>query len=82
MQNRVQQIRGGVGKKDQMIQPYLLERKRAKKWYVRLLKRLLNAAVHIAFVMCNTRSKTLRLDLVKALIFMHRTCPIEPRQCH
>ena len=34
---------GGVDKKDQMIQPYLLERKRTKKWYIKLFRRLLNS---------------------------------------
>jgi hypothetical protein len=32
---------GGVELQDQMVQPYLFERKLAKKWYVTFLKRLL-----------------------------------------
>jgi hypothetical protein len=73
--------------KHNRVQPYLLERKGAKKWYVRLFKRLLNAAVHNAFVMYNTKSKTLhltyQLDLVKSLILTHMPqipSPAGPRQ--
>jgi hypothetical protein len=31
----------GVDLKDQMLQPYLLERKKGTKWYVKLFKQLL-----------------------------------------
>jgi hypothetical protein len=48
---------GGVNLKDQMVQPCLLERKQAKKWYVKFFKRLINVAVHNAFVAHNSRNK-------------------------
>ena len=67
---------GGVDLKDQMVQPYLLERKRAKKWYVKFFKRAVNAAVHNAFMVYKSRNKThhltYHLDLLKALILTHR----------
>jgi hypothetical protein len=40
----------GVDLKDQMLQPYLLERKKSTKWYVKLTKRLLNVAILNAMV--------------------------------
>jgi hypothetical protein len=46
MHNRVQQIHTSKKEKGQ------------KKWYVRLFKRLLNAAVHNTFVMYSTKSDT------------------------
>ncbi|KAL0858681.1 hypothetical protein ABMA27_011173 [Loxostege sticticalis] len=36
---------GGVDLKDQMLEPYLLERKRCAKWYMKLFKRLLNVSI-------------------------------------
>jgi hypothetical protein len=33
-------------------QPYLLERKKYPKWYVKLFKMLFNAAIHNAIVTC------------------------------
>jgi hypothetical protein len=36
---------GLIDLKDQMLQMYLIERKRMHKWYHKLIKRLLNASV-------------------------------------
>jgi len=36
---------GGVDLKDQLFQPYLLERKKITKWYIKLFRRLLNITV-------------------------------------
>ena len=36
---------GGVDLKDQLLQPYLLERKKMTKWYIKLFRRLLNTTV-------------------------------------
>jgi hypothetical protein len=62
---------GGVDLEDQMVQPYLLETKQAKKWYVKFFKRLVNVAVHNAFIVYNSRNKmhylTYCLELIKAL---------------
>jgi hypothetical protein len=40
----------GVDLNDQMLQLYLLERKKSTKWYLKLFKRLLNVAIHNAMV--------------------------------
>lgn len=42
---------GGVDLKDQMLEPYLLERKRCAKWYIKLFKRLLNVSIHISRIL-------------------------------
>jgi hypothetical protein len=36
---------GGVDKKEQLLQVYLVERKRVNKWYMKLFRRLPNATV-------------------------------------
>jgi hypothetical protein len=41
---------GGVDIKDQKLQPYLVERKRCMKWYLKMGRRLLNTSVHNAFI--------------------------------
>jgi len=51
--------KGGVDLKDQMVQPYLLERKQAKKCYMKSFSRLLDIAFHNAFMVCNSWNKTL-----------------------
>lgn len=40
----------GVDMKDQMLQPYLLERKKSTKWYQKLFKRLLGVAIRSTMV--------------------------------
>jgi hypothetical protein len=66
---------GGVDLKDQMVQPNPLERKRAKKWYVKFFKRLVNVAVNNALVVYNGNKMhhvIYRLDLIKALMLTHK----------
>jgi hypothetical protein len=36
---------GGVNKNDQLLQMYLVERKRMNKWYMKLFRWILNAMV-------------------------------------
>jgi hypothetical protein len=36
---------GGVDLKDQVLQPYLLERQEMTKWYVNMFRRLLNVTI-------------------------------------
>lgn len=36
---------GGVDMKDQMLEPYLIARKKGKKWYMKLIKRLVNCSI-------------------------------------
>ncbi|XP_021913223.1 piggyBac transposable element-derived protein 4-like [Zootermopsis nevadensis] len=68
----------GVDMKDQMLQPYLLERKRGTKWYMTLFKRLLNVAIHNAMVMyrCVPNNKNIdtlrfRISLAQGLVEKH-----------
>jgi hypothetical protein len=68
----------GVDLRDQMLQPYLLERKRTTKWYKKLFKQLLNVAVHNAMVIyrCHPNKKNIdtlkfRLSLAQGLVEKH-----------
>lgn len=47
------QFMGGVDLKDQKLQPYLIERKRCTKWYLKLFRRLLNRAIHNSLIIYN-----------------------------
>jgi hypothetical protein len=65
----------GVDLKDQMLQPYLLERNKGTKWYVKLLKRLLNVAIHNSMVIYRSHPNNekmgtlqLRLSLAQGLV--------------
>ncbi|CAK1602485.1 unnamed protein product [Parnassius mnemosyne] len=68
---------GGIDRKDQMLEPYLLERKRCVKWNMKLFKRLLNVTIlnsRIHFEKsCNERQLHLsfRLQLVQDIIDKH-----------
>ena len=64
--------------KDQNFQPYLLERKKINKWYIKLFRRLLNIAVLNCIVICCTNSGQTKIDhfkfrveLVQALLTEH-----------
>ncbi|XP_023725727.1 piggyBac transposable element-derived protein 4 [Cryptotermes secundus] len=68
----------GVDLKDQMLQPYLLERKKGTKWYLKLFKRLLNVAIHNSMVIYrshpnkqNLDTLQFRLSLVQGLVEKH-----------
>ncbi|PNF31583.1 hypothetical protein B7P43_G00790 [Cryptotermes secundus] len=68
----------GVDLKDQMLQPYLLERKKGTKWYLKLFRRLLNVAIHNSMVIyrSHTNKQNLdtlqfRLSLVQGLVEKH-----------
>ncbi|PNF34159.1 hypothetical protein B7P43_G18264, partial [Cryptotermes secundus] len=61
--------------KDQMLQPYLLERNGSTKWYQKLFKRLLNVAIHNVMVIyrCLPNNKIMgtlkfRLSLAQGLL--------------
>jgi hypothetical protein len=64
---------GGVDLKDQLLQTFLVERKCMHKWYMKLLKRLLNATVLNAMIIYrhNTGKQidqlAFRVNLVEAL---------------
>ena len=69
---------GGVYLKDQLLQPYLLERKKMSKWYIKLFRRLLNITVLNCMVICRANSGQTKIDhfkfrveLVQALLTEH-----------
>ena len=69
---------GGVDLKDQLLQPYLLERKKMSKWYIKMFRRLLNITVLNSMVLYRANSgqtKTdnfkFRVELVQALLTEH-----------
>jgi hypothetical protein len=72
---------GGVYLKDQLLQTYLVERKRMHKWYKKLFRRLLNATVLNAMIIYrhNTGKHidqlAFRVNLVEALF--HQFADIE-----
>ena len=55
----------GVALKDQMLQPYLLERKKGTKWYLKLFKRLLNVAIQNSMVIYRSHPKKQNLDTLQ-----------------
>ena len=56
---------GGVDLKDQLLQPYLLERKKMTKWYIKLFRRLLNITVLNCMVICCANSGQTKIDHFK-----------------
>ncbi|XP_041982293.1 piggyBac transposable element-derived protein 4-like [Aricia agestis] len=73
---------GGVDLKDQMLEPYLLERKRCKKWYMKLFKRLLNVSILNSRILVESSTHkhhdhlAYRLQLVDTILSKHLShCP-------
>jgi len=69
---------GGIDLKDQLLQPYLLERKKMTKWYIKLFRRLLNITILNCMVICHANSGQTKVDhfkfrveLVQALLIEH-----------
>lgn len=63
---------GGVDKRDQMLHSFLVERKRGRKWYMKLFKRMLNVTVLNSYIIHKTNKPRddhlfTRLDLVKKI---------------
>ena len=80
---------GGVDLKDQLFQPYLLERKKMSKWYIKLFRRLLNITVLNCMVICRTNSGQTKIDhfkfrveLVQALLTEHGSESVRKFQGH
>jgi len=80
---------GGVDLKDQLLQPYLLERKKMTKWYIKLFRRLLNIAVLSFMVICHANSGQAKIDhfkfrveLVQPLLIEHASENIRKFQGH
>ncbi|KAJ8723667.1 hypothetical protein PYW07_007647 [Mythimna separata] len=77
---------GGVDLKDQMLEPYLLERKKCSKWYMKLFKRLLNVSISNARILmesslqCPQKQHDFTLRLVDMILDNHLAqCP-QPRR--
>ncbi|CAG4958413.1 unnamed protein product [Colias eurytheme] len=73
---------GGVDLKDQMLEPYLLERKRCQKWHMKLFKRLLNVSILNSRILLQSSTNKVhdhlafRLQLVDSILAEHLThCP-------
>ncbi|KAJ8708355.1 hypothetical protein PYW07_010480 [Mythimna separata] len=68
---------GGVDRKDQMLEPYLLERKRCSKWNMKVFKRLLNCSILNARIVVEGSTSVpkkhlvFRLELVDEIIKHH-----------
>jgi len=80
---------GGVDLKDQLLQPYLLEKKKMTKWYIKLFRRLLNMTVLNCMVICRTNSGQTKIDhfkfrveLVQALLIEHQSESVRKFQGH
>ncbi|XP_026728124.1 piggyBac transposable element-derived protein 4-like isoform X2 [Trichoplusia ni] len=74
---------GGVDMKDQMLEPYLLERKRCAKWYMKLFKRLINVSILNSRTLLQSSTKkhhdhlAFRLHLVDYILQKHLShCPL------
>jgi len=65
---------GGVDLKDQLLQPYLLERKKMTKWYIKLFRRLLNTTVLNCMVICRANSGQTKIDHFKFRVDWYRHC--------
>ena len=71
---------GEVDLKDQLLQLYLLERKKMIKWYIKLFRSLLHITVLNCMVICCANSGQTKIDhfkfrveLLQALLIEHRS---------
>jgi hypothetical protein len=78
---------GAVDLKDQKLQPYLIERKKCMKWYLKMFRRLLNTSVHNALIIYNANKDrkpldhlSFRLQLIKEILETHGKTLESPRQ--
>ena len=60
--------KGGVDVKDQLLQPYLLERKKMSKWYMNVFGRLLNTTILNRTVICRANSGQTKIDHSKLTV--------------
>jgi hypothetical protein len=77
----------GVDLKDQMLQPYMIERKKGTKWYMKLFKRLLNVAIHNSMVIYRSLPEKTHMDTLKFRIslaqgLVEKYGPRVPRPVH
>ena len=53
---------GGVDLKDQLLQPYILERKIMTKWYIKLFRRFQNVTILNCMIICRANSGQSKMD--------------------
>lgn len=74
---------GGVDRLDQMLEPYLIERKQCLKWSKKLFKRLVNISIQNARILVekstNTKIDSLAFRLALVSEIMERHLPNVPR---
>lgn len=58
---------GGVDLKDQYLQAYLIERKKTKKWYMKMFKRLLNITILNSLIIWKKNNPAMKVDILKFL---------------
>jgi len=80
---------GEIDLKDHLLQPYLLERKKMTKWYIKKFRRLLNITVLNCMVICRAnlgQTKVdhfkFRVELVQALLTEHGSESVRKFQGH
>lgn len=77
---------GAVDQKDKMLEPYLLETKRNRKWNKKIFRRLLNASISNSRIIVDQSSAggvkqvAYRLDLVNTIIERHLPYVPKPRR--
>ena len=65
---------GGVDLKDQLLQPYLLERNKMIKGYIKLFRRLLNTTVLNCMVICCEKSGQPKQTILNSEQIWYRHC--------
>ena len=70
-------------------EPYLLEKKKMTKWYIKVFRRLLNITILNSMVLCRVNSGQtkldhfkFRVDLVQALLIEHQSESVRKFQGH
>jgi hypothetical protein len=57
---------GKVDLKDQVLQPYLLERKKMTNWYMKMFRRLLNVTILNCLITCRANSGQSKLTILNS----------------
>jgi hypothetical protein len=57
---------GGIDLKDHLLQPYLLERKKMTKWYIKLFRRSLNSTILNCTAICHVNSGQTKLTILNS----------------
>jgi len=68
---------GGVDLKDHLFHPYLLERKKMTKWYIKLFRSLLNIIVLNCMLICHANSGQTKIDHLKFRVELVQALLIE-----